>query len=277
MLRVRRTLLALGLVLAGASSVSQARADDSKVRCAAAYEQGQELRRQDKLAASRTELSICEQTCPRALAADCTKWQTEVLALMPTVRLRARNREGHPVSARVLMDGAPLTEQVTDAALPVDSGEHTFRFESAEGVSVDVHASLHAGERGKEVVAVLGALSLPAAAPPTAATSRPMPTATYVFGAIGLAGLGLGAALSSKGHVDASHLESTCAPACSPSDVNAISTLYTVGWVSAGVGLASVAAGLVVWRPWEHASQASAQRMFVSPQLGGATLGVSLD
>ena len=79
-----------------------------KVRCTAAYEQGQELRRQDKLSAARSQLLICEQTCPKTLAADCTRWQGEVEALMPTVRLRASDGQGHPVpSARAARRHAP--------------------------------------------------------------------------------------------------------------------------------------------------------------------------
>jgi hypothetical protein len=266
-----RNVACATIVVLGATWSASARADDAKVRCAAAYEQAQVLRRQDKLAASRSELTICEQTCPRALAADCTKWRGEVEALMPTVRLSARDANGHAVDARVLVDGTVLLEHLTDAPVPVDSGEHTFRFESPSGAAADVHAQLHGGERAKEIEAVF-----PVAQGTSTAPSQPhdgesgMPTASYVLGGIGIVGLGVGGALSIKGHLDASHLQSTCAPYCAPSDVNAISTLYTAGWISAGVGAAALVAALVVWRPWDRSTSTTAQSVFVVPAAFGA-------
>jgi hypothetical protein len=224
---------------------------------------------------------ICEQTCPRTLAADCTKWRGEVEALMPTVRLSAHDANGRPVDARVLVDGTLLVEHLTDAPIAVDSGDHTFRFESASGVAADVHAQLHGGERAKVIEAVLAdarATSTPSAPSGAGAPDRGVPTVSYVLGAIGVIGLGVGGALSIKGHVDAAHLQSTCAPACAPSDVNAIQTLYNVGWVSAGVGAVSLAAAVLFWQPWNHGSASSA-RLFVAPQAFGgfgAALGTTL-
>ena len=74
-------------------------AGQDKVRCAAAYEQAQELRRQDKLAASREQLRLCQETCPRSLLADSQRWDGELDALIPTARLRATDAEG-PTSTR---------------------------------------------------------------------------------------------------------------------------------------------------------------------------------
>src|ERR1700722_17052881 len=115
----------------GASPTSPPEAKGgSKVRCAAAYEQAQELRRQNKLLASRSELLICKETCPRVLLVDCQKWLTEVDALMPPVILRAPDAQGTVVAARVLLDGEVFLDRWTEAPVSVDSGEHTFRFES---------------------------------------------------------------------------------------------------------------------------------------------------
>jgi hypothetical protein len=187
--RSRFTAVRLALwAFAFASVPCVARADDNKVRCAAAYEQAQELRRQDKLSASRAELTVCEQTCPRTLTADCTRWRGEVEALMPTVLLRARDGDGHAVDARVFLDGALLTSHLSDVPVPVDSGEHTFRFESPSGATSDARVAVHGGERAREIAVVLASAARSSPAPET---SRPMPTATYVTGAIGIVGLGL--------------------------------------------------------------------------------------
>jgi hypothetical protein len=267
MLRARRGLAASGL-LALSCVTGQARAAD-KVRCTAAYEQGQELRRQDKLAASRAQLLICEQTCPKALVADCTRWRSEVEGLMPTVRLRARDAQGQPTAARVLLDGTLLVEHLSDTPVPVDSGDHVFRFESPSGVTAEVQVSLHGGERSREIEAVLG----PATPAATPRAERPIPMPSYVLGAVGLVGLGLAGALTLKGHIDAGHLNATCAPGCAPSDVNAIATLYDVAWVSGGVGAAALAVALVLWKPWGSAPPPAAGDLFFAPTIGGATLG----
>jgi hypothetical protein len=68
-------------------------------------------------------------------------------------------------------------------------------------------------------------------------------------------------------------LQATCAPGCNPHDVDGIATLYDIGWVSAGVGAASLVTALLLWRPWEHATNTTAQSVFVAPSLGGVTVG----
>jgi len=269
MLVARCRLPAAGLLAALSLHATGAGAAD-KVRCTAAYEQSQELRRQDKLSAARSQLLVCEQACPKALATDCTKWQAEVEALMPTVRLRAVDAQGHPVPARVYVDGTLLVDSIGDSPVAVDSGDHVFRFEGDSGMTTDVRASLHGGERAREIEGVL-APSAPAA--PTPDTAASIPTATYVLGAVGLAALGVGGVLSFKGHLDASHLQATCAPGCSPDDVNGISTLYDVAWVSAGVGVAALAVGLALWHPWQGATASSTSGLFVAPTPGGAFVG----
>jgi hypothetical protein len=248
-----------------------AAAGESKVRCAAAYEQAQELRRQDKLAASRAQLRICEESCPRALTTDCRRWDGELDALIPTVLLRATDAQGRPVEARVLVDGVLLVDRLPGKAVEVETGDHTFRFESAAGVTEDVKVTLHGGERGKEIAVVLGGASPPPRAPVAAAPEEhPAPAATWVLGSVGVAGLGVGLGLTLDGHAQAAHLQSTCAPGCEPSKVNAIATLYDAAWVSGGVGLAAVATALFLWRPWEKTTAPASGRLLVAPTVGGA-------
>lgn len=282
MLSSRRRLAAAGLVVAVSSTVAVAGHATDKVRCAAAYEQAQVLRRQDKLSAARAELLVCEQACPSALAADCTKWQGEVESLMPMVRLRARDSQGNTVDARVFVDGVLLVEHLGDAPVAVDSGDHSFRFESPSGASAEVRASLHAGERAREIEAVIeptAPVSAEAAAKGTEpGASRAIPMPAIVLGAIGVAGLALGGGLSLDGHLQESHLRSTCAPGCSPDQVSSIATIYDVAWVSAGVGVAAFALAISLWRPWESATPAApaAYVPYVAPTMGGAVVGMAL-
>jgi hypothetical protein len=279
MRRARRSFVAaiailVGLLPAASRALASESTSDAKVRCAAAYEQAQELRRQDKLSASRSELMICNATCPRALALDCKRWLSEVEALMPTVLLRATDAQGHPVAARVLMDGALLVDRWGDAALSVDAGDHTFRFESPAGLSEDVRVSLHGGEREREIKAVLAPTADPLAGP-----STPVPQTTKVLGAVGIGGLGVAGVLTLIGHFQVGHLESTCAPHCTSGQVGAVRALYDLGWVSAGVGVASLAAALFVWHPWQKSDAAAPapppiSRVFVMPSYGGARIGI---
>jgi hypothetical protein len=262
---------------------AQKSTDATKVRCAAAYEQAQELRRQDKLSASRSELYICEETCPRVLVQDCRRWRSEVDALMPTVLLRATDAQGERVDARVLMDGKLLVDRWGEAPVPVDTGDHTFRFESATGLAGDVRVSLHGGEREREIHAVLvtpGEPKLGGAPPASGSTTglRPLPKGAYILGVVGLSILGVGGTFTLIGHAQAAHLASACAPSCSLAEVATVRTLYDVAWVGAGVGAASLVAGLLVWRPWSGASDArpavvGVARAFVMPTIGGATAG----
>jgi hypothetical protein len=264
--------LLAALALAGGATPARAAAGDSKVRCAAAYEQSQELRRQDKLSASRSQLSICEETCPRALAADCKKWGAEVDALLPTVRLRATDGHGKSVDARVLVDGTLLVERLPDAAVQVDAGDHRFRFESVTGLTDEVRVSLHGGERDREIAAILAPPPPPVVTPPPP-PPRSVPVATYALGGLGIAALGLGLALTIDGHVDASNLASECSPRCAPSRVDPIATVYDAAWVSAGIGVAAVAGALLLWRPWQKSAAGTASDLFVAPTFAGAVVG----
>jgi hypothetical protein len=94
---------------------------------------------------------------------------------------------------------------------------------------------------------------------------------------MGVAGLVLGGGLSLKGHVDAGHLRSTCAPGCAPDQVDSIATVYGVAWVSAGVGVASLGVALALWRPWQTAAAPpAAGALFIVPTIGGAVVGYTL-
>ena len=277
-------LLLLGTTPSQASSPSPAPAskitEEAKVRCTAAYEEAQELRRQERLMAAKSELSICVQTCPAILLTDCVRWQSEVDALMPTVLLRATDDRGRPIPARVLLDGTLLLDRWTEAPVAVDAGDHTFRFETPTGLSQEVRVSLHSGERGRDVHAALFATApapvrLTAGSPP----SRPVPRAAWVVGGVGAFVLTAGGALALVGHVQESHLSHSCAPHCTPAEVSTVVDLYDVAWVSAGVGAALLLTSLLVWRPWsssvESRAQAASSSILVAPSLGGGLVKFS--
>jgi hypothetical protein len=172
-------------------------------------------------------------------------------------------------------------EHLGGAPVAVDSGDHSFRFESPAGLTAEVHASLHAGERAREIEAVLQPAT-PAATDAGATGSEPsashgIPMPAIVLGAMGIAGLALGGGLSLDGHLQANSLGSTCAPGCSPDQVNSIATLYDVAWVSAGVGVAALGVAVALWRPWERSPRATAAAYVphVAPTPGGVVVGMA--
>jgi hypothetical protein len=220
-------------------------ADDAtnRARCRASYEQAQTLRRDERLEAARAQLLICKETCPDALVTECGKWLAEVDALMPTVRLTAKDQDGKPLTdVRVTIDGHAALEPF-GGALSISPGDHRFRFERRGSVPAEVHADVHAGERDHAIAVVLSPVEV--TAPVTKAA--PSRTPALVATGIGAALLAAGGALAIKGHVDRSTLRSTCAPYCSDEAIDSVRTQW---WVAGGLAIAGAAAvglAVVLW------------------------------
>jgi len=250
---------------------------DAKARCAISYEQAQELRRQGKWTASRSELLVCEATCSAALASDCKTWQSEIDAVMPTALFEATDARDHPTAARVLLDGQILLERTSDVPVAIDPGDHTFHFESPSGQTQDVRASIRAGERGRVIKAIFPPAAAVGAFDSGHSGGQAVPTASYGLGAVGVALLGVAGVLTLAGHVQVGHLRSSCAPHCSSAEVDTVRDLYDAAWVGGGLGLASLAAAVLVWQPWARPDAApSPERagLFVTPMTGGALVGL---
>ena len=199
------------------------------------------------------------------------------------MRLGAVDAAGHPVDARVLVDGTPLAAHTNGDPVPVDPGEHLFHFIGPGGSTADVRQTFEDGERARPIAAVLAVATV--ASPEALSTEkarRSIPVGSVILGGVGVAGLALGAALTIKGHVDAGDLRSSCAPACTPSSVDSISHQYNIAWAGAGVGVAAFGAAVLLWRPWEHVPSPASPPMsawstlqlipLVTPTFAGAGL-----
>ncbi len=289
--------LAFGLVVSALSSVSSPAWAGDKQRCTEAYEQSQELRRQKKLSGARAALLVCEQECPRVLVTDCERWRGEVEAVLPTVRLEAKDAQGKPADAGVLVDGVPLVSRIGDDAVAVDPGEHVFRFVGRDGATSQQRVILKEGEQGRTVSAVLGATASGASpeggesggggtehgAPATGSERRHVPVASYLLGGVGVVGLAVSTVLTIKGHVDESTLRgSGCAPNCSTGAVDSIAHEYNGAWISAGVGIVALGTAVVLWRPWQRepaaphaASLLPLVTPVITPSFAGAAARIS--
>ena len=288
--------LAPGLVVATLSSVSSPAWAGDKQRCTEAYEQSQELRRQKKLSGARAALLVCEQECPRILVTDCERWRSEVEAVLPTVRLEAKDAQGKAADAGVLVDGVPLVSRIGDDPVAVDPGEHVFRFVGHDGATSEQRVILKEGEQGRTVSAVLGAVASSGSpeagggggggehvGSATGGERRHVPAASYLIGGVGVVGLAVGAVLTIKGHVDESTLRASgCAPNCSTGAVDSIAHEYNGAWIGAGVGVVALGTAVLLWRPWQRepaappvASRVALVAPVVTPTYAGAVARIS--
>jgi len=244
------------LLLTTAARPARAADVETKARCKASYESAQVLKRDEHLEAARTQTQICRETCPAPLASQCVTWETEIEALMPTVKIAARTDTGGAPLAmheiRVWIDGRAIT--LSDkSVVAIDPGTHVFRFEAVNGqlTAAETKEEVHAGEREHLVSVVLQQQHPQQQAAPKAVTpeySRKDPrTASILFGTSSIVLVGTAGVLAIKGHIDRSNLREDCAPLCSDQDVDKIRTLW---WISAGfaaAGAVALAVAVVVW------------------------------
>jgi hypothetical protein len=145
----------------------------------------------------------------------------------------------------VKVDGRLLPGAETGRALPVDPGEHTFRFEAPGALAVEQHDVMHEGEKNR----VLRVTFEPSLAASSATVGRgPVPVPAFVLGGFALVGAGTFAYLGLKGTGDLSSLRSSsCGQAgtCSGSAVSSARNDILAGDIVGFVALA--AAGVATW------------------------------
>lgn len=275
--RSRARGLAGALLFAWLAVAGEARAQgsqDLKEACAASYEQAQTLRRAAKLGLARAQLAVCQQTCPAVLAKDCRRWVDEIEREMPGLSLRVVDRDGASLSDVELSVNGELSEMPAEGELlRLDPGRYRIVVRYADRRHARV-VELEPKER--EVLSVAFDVVRPQEPPsapgdPTADRRGELavPPAAWALGAIGAVGLGAGAVLAIKGHVDRSDLRSRCAPNCEQEEVDAIQRDWTIAAIAAGVG--AVATGVAIWLVIDE----NQTRVSLSPTPGGAlgTLG----
>jgi hypothetical protein len=250
------------LVALGQSNDAGAQgSQDLKEACAASYEQGQTLRRASKLTLARAQLVVCQQTCPASLVRDCRRWSEEIDREMPRLVIRALDRNREPLSGVELGVNGELRELPAGGELRLDPGTHRLVLRVGE----ERHAREVVLEpREREELRVEFSVLRPAGSgsPPSADPTRDrsdelsIPAAAWALGAVGVIGLGAGAVLGIKGHVDRGDLRTRCAPRCEQDEVDAIQRDGTIAAVAAGVG--AVAAGVAVWLVLDENTRVSA-------------------
>lgn len=235
----------------------------AKAQCSAAFEEAQNLRSQKKPHAAREKYVACaRQECPAFLRKECTELISQTESQAPTVALEALDEKGNADSTvKVSMDGAPLTDKLTGAAVNVEPGEHVFKFERADGRTIEQRVLVIEGEKSKRVSADFGALTPglreePSGrrpkgdpGPPPKTGIEAVPPLAWVMGGVAVVGLGTFTVFALSGKGKESTLADTCSPNCSDSEVSSVKTSYVLADVGLVVGLIAGAAAVVLALP----------------------------
>lgn len=236
--------VALGALLPGRAIAGP----ESGVACVEASEQGHAARARGALVLARQRFIACAaDACGKSLRADCGRWLDDVEASIPTVVLGAKDAHGVDVfDVRVSVDGVPVTGHDEGTALRMDPGQHAVRFERPGGEHVALRILLRAGEKNRPVLATF-APPAPLVPPPIVHDERrhSIPTATWIFGGVGLAALGSFAFFAATGLAEKDRLRETCSPRCNDDHLAGLRTRYVAADVSLAVSV--VALGLATY------------------------------
>jgi hypothetical protein len=146
-----RTVLTVSIVLASTLASVPASADVQA--CLAASEKGQRSRAAGRLREARDAFLVCgSEGCPAMVRRDCAQWQTEIIAMLPSVVFGAKDRQGRDLfDVIVSMDGETLLRKLDGKSVNVDPGPHTFKFEVAGSPAVIERALVKEGEKTRVI------------------------------------------------------------------------------------------------------------------------------
>jgi hypothetical protein len=170
------TLLAASTLVAAPLAVSlPARADTDPIKqCIAQNDEALALRREGKLLQARRVLAQCATPeCGTEISENCQKEAAAVTALIPTIVFATKDGSQRDiVNVKLTIDGVPFEGQLAGNAIPLDPGEHEFRFEVAGEKPVVKRFVLLQGEHERREAILIG--------PPPPAPPAPPPQQTTV-------------------------------------------------------------------------------------------------
>jgi hypothetical protein len=243
--------------LAVLAPASVARAEDTVHVCIGASTEGQTLRKQGRLLASRDAMIACARdACPAIVRSHCARWLSEVDAAIPSIVVRAQDATGADVlGARLAIDGRPA--KLDGQPVRLDPGEHTVAIES-DHARKEEHVLLIEGESSRRVTLRFAAPpATPAAAPPLrdapaaeshvepARRQAHVPTGAWVLGGVGVASLGAATYFALAANSQLGDLKTTCSPHCSDAQTHSGRTDALLFDVFLGAGVAAVASALI--------------------------------
>jgi hypothetical protein len=240
-------MCAATIALASLSIACPVRADEpDRAACVQAYVDAQAARKAGELLHARGELELCaDPSCPGMVQRDCSTWLEEVNRALPTVVLVVRDEKGRDrADVTAMADGVAVALDGHPVAL--DPGPHTVLVRTKGARTKEQRFVLAEGEHDRSVVVVLpsGAPEQPAESP-RAATSRGVPTASWVLGGAAVVSLGVFGYFAARGASDRATFG--CERGCESADYNQVNREFWAGDAALGIGLALVGAAAVVW------------------------------
>jgi hypothetical protein len=257
----------LALTLVATAAPAHADADRTE-RCISSSDAGQVQRDEHKLIEARASFLACgADECPFELRKQCQRWLDEVSARVPSVAISARDEAGRDVvDVRVFVDGKLLLSKLDGVAVPVNPGEHVFRYEPRGSAPSEERVLVREGESSRLVtVRVEGATSKPKpkpleplrtdssrSSPDERPRSSSVPLGSVILAGVGVLGVGAFALFASTAKSQLDTLRSGCGStrSCDSAEVDGVRRDLTIGNVALGVGALALAGAvfLYVWR-----------------------------
>jgi hypothetical protein len=266
---------------------------EDREQCAAAAEDAQKLRDEGKYRRAREPMLVCARdVCPGPIKSDCGKWLTDVDRDAPTVVFGAKDSKGDLADVKVTMDGVSVQDRLDGKPVLVDSGEHTFKFETKDGQVQEQKVVLRAAEKARPIIVTFGGGTPSNTTPnnPNAngdqgggGGSLALPIA---LGVVAVAGLTSFAVFGLIGKGDVDDLQK-CKPNCKPDDVDSARSKLIIADISLGVGVVAAAVSAYLFITHKSSADATVKaavdnhrwfsnvRLDGGPIAGGAMTGLS--
>lgn len=247
--RLAARLSLVAAVLVPSRALAEPAAGDPESACIAAYESSQEARAAGALLVARGQAFECaSSSCPAFIQKDCSAWIDELEAEVPTVSFDVQSGGERLERVRVFDGERLVVDGVGGAAVELDPGAHSLRFEAEGREPVTRSVQIERGRKNQRLDVELPAppapveLRLPPPVPPPvdSETTSPVP---YVLGGIGVAGLVGFGVLGVTGLSEEAALDRRCAPHCSQDELRGLRTRYLLADISLGVGVAGLLTG----------------------------------
>jgi hypothetical protein len=268
--------LPLALSLLSFTTLAFADKKVDKKACSDSYEKAQVMQKASRLNDERAELTVCTQdACPKWIQTECVKWLADIDEHQPSLVIAAKDSQGHDVlDASIEIDGSMISSKLDGSPIRVDPGQHTIKITPDGQAATEMKVVARWGEKSRVVPIILGASSNATSEPPPAGTGpkRGSMVPAIAVAGLGVVALGVSIGVGLSGKADADDMRTRCAPNCLQSDIDAANTKLLVSDVLTGVGIAGIAAGvlLFIFRPTVKETSA----FVFEPRRGGATLGL---
>lgn len=280
------TRSALGLAAFFVAATASAAGPDRKA-CIAAADDGQKLRDEGKLTLAREKFITCaSKSCPAAVAKECSRWVQDTDRDVPSVTFRALDEHGKEVlDVRVSVDDQAIAESIDARSVPLDPGEHKFRFDRADGTSVESKIVIRPAEKNR-IVELAFEAPKPATPVPPPPPPRPndepsgfrIPILGWVGAGVAVVGVGMTALFAIQANDDEDRLRGTCAPSCPSSERDSIDSKLLLANVGLGVSVVGVGVAVVstvLVNSGRPSSKAGRLSPTLAPSHGGANFGLA--